>query len=178
MIAISNTRRSSRGKRHSGVQGSIVLLNVTETLEIAAPIEEVWTLLCDTPRLAAMVPGVEEALPIEGSEREAYRVRVSEKVGPFKVVMKLELSVTERTEPCMVAADVKGGDAFGMGRATGSIKVALQPAECGTSMSLLVNVEILGKLAALGAPVVRRRVTELFGEFGRRVIGGFAAVPA
>ena len=147
-----------------------MLLNVTENLEIATTPAEVWRLLNDTARLAALVPGVEEAIRIERSEQEAYRVRVTEKVGPFKVTMKLEVTVTERVEPSMVGASVKGGDAMGMGRATGSIGVALTPLESGTALALMVNVEVLGKLATLGAPVVRRRVTELFGEFGRRVV--------
>jgi len=153
-----------------------VLLNVTEILEIGAAQAEVWRLLNDTPRLAALVPGVEEAVRIEGSEKEAYRVRVTEKVGPFKVTMKLEVTVTERAEPSILGAAVKGGDAMGMGRATGSIGVTLAPLESGTALTLTVNVEVLGKLATLGAPVVRRRVTELFGEFGRRVVAEFQTV--
>jgi carbon monoxide dehydrogenase subunit G len=153
-----------------------VLLNVTENLEIGAPQAEVWKLLNDTARLAALVPGVEEAVRIERAEPEAYRVRVTEKVGPFKVTMKLEVTVTRRVEPSIVGATVKGGDAMGMGRATGSIDVSLAPLESGTALTLTVNVEILGKLTTLGAPVVRRRVTELFGEFGRRVVAEYQAV--
>jgi carbon monoxide dehydrogenase subunit G len=153
-----------------------VLLNVTENLEIGAAQAEVWKLLNDTARLAALVPGVEEAVRIEPSDLEAYRVRVTEKVGPFKVTMKLEVTVTGRAEPSAIGASVKGGDAMGMARATGSIGVALAPLESGTALTLTVNVEILGKLATLGAPVVRRRVTELFGEFGRRMVAEFQAV--
>jgi carbon monoxide dehydrogenase subunit G len=153
-----------------------VLLNFAENLEIGAAQPEVWKLLDDTSKLAALVPGVEEAVRIERSEQEAYRVRVTEKVGPFKVTMKLEVTVTERVEPLVVTASLKGGDAMGMGRATGSIGVALAPLESGTALTLTVNVEVLGKLATLGAPVVRRRVTELFGEFGRRVVAEFQAV--
>jgi carbon monoxide dehydrogenase subunit G len=153
-----------------------VLLNVTENLEIGAAQAEVWKLLNDTPRLASLVPGVEEAVRIKDSELEAYRVRVTEKVGPFKVTMKLEVRVTERVEPSTVGASVKGGDAMGMGRATGSIGVRLAASESRTALTLNVNVEVLGKLATLGAPVVRRRVTELFGEFGRRVVAEFQAV--
>ncbi len=153
-----------------------MLLNVTENLEIGAAQAEVWKLLNDTPRLASLVPGVEEAIRIQGSGLEAYRVRVTEKVGPFKVTMKLEVTVTGRVEPCTVDAAVKGGDAMGMGRATGSIGVRLAASNSGTALTLNVNVEVLGKLATLGAPVVRRRVTELFGEFGRRVVAEFQAV--
>jgi carbon monoxide dehydrogenase subunit G len=152
-----------------------VLLNVTENLEIGAAPAEVWKLMNDTVRLAALVPGVEEASRIEGAEQESYHVRVTEKVGPFKVTMKLEVTVTERVEPSIVGASVKGGDAKGMGRATGTIGVRLAPMELGTALTVTVNVEVLGKLATLGAPVIRRRVTELFGEFGRRVVAEFQA---
>ncbi len=153
-----------------------MLLNVTENLELGAEQADVWKLLNDTVRLAALVPGVEEAVRIEDAEKEAYRVRVTEKVGPFKVTMKLEITVTERAEPSVVGASVKGGDAIGMGRATGTMRVDLTPSQSGTAMVLTLNVEVLGKLATLGAPVVRRRVTELFAEFGRRVVAEFQAV--
>ena len=153
-----------------------MLLNITENLEITAAPGEVWKLLNDTPRLAALVPGVEEAVPAEDREREAYRVRVSEKVGPFKITMNLEVTVNARVDLSAINASVKGGDAKGMGRATGTIGVGIKAADAGTAMTFHANVEVLGKLATLGAPVVRRRVTDLFAEFQRRVIAEFQAV--
>jgi carbon monoxide dehydrogenase subunit G len=150
-----------------------VLLNVTENLEINAPQTSVWKLLRDTERLARLVPGVQSVERIESSDKEAYRVQVMEKVGPFKVTMKLEIGVTEIVEPSVLGATVKGGDAIGMSRATGTVRVESSELSSGTSMSFKVNVEVLGKLATLGAPVIRRRVTELFSEFGRRVIAEF-----
>jgi carbon monoxide dehydrogenase subunit G len=119
------------------------------------------------------VPGVQSVERIESSDKEAYRVQVMEKVGPFKVTMKLEIGVTEIVEPSVLGATVKGGDAIGMSRATGTVRVESSELSSGTSMSFKVNVEVLGKLATLGAPVIRRRVTELFSEFGRRVIAEF-----
>jgi uncharacterized protein len=155
-----------------------VLLNVTEKLELNSPQTSVWQLLRDTERLARLVPGVQsveriESSDMDSSDKEAYRVQVMEKVGPFKVTMKLEIGVTETVEPSVLSATVKGGDAIGMSRATGAVRVELNPSASGTSMSFHVNVEVLGKLATLGAPVIRRRVTELFSEFGRRVVAEF-----
>lgn len=153
-----------------------MLLNVTENLELAATADDAWRLLRDTQRLAALVPGVDSVVRVEDSGQEAYRVQVTEKVGPFKVTMKLDVTLTEILDLSLVSATVKGGDVTGMSRATGPIRVELGPLPVGTSMTLKVNVEILGKLATLGAPVIRRRVAELFKEFGRRVVVEFEAV--
>jgi carbon monoxide dehydrogenase subunit G len=153
-----------------------MLLNVVENLEIGAPVADVWRLLRDTERFAGLVPGVEHVEPMELPDKEAYRVRVTEKVGPFKVTMKLEVTITEMQELAVIGASVKGGDAMGISRATGPLRVELSAAPGGTAMALTVNIEILGKLAALGAPVVRRRVNELFAVFAKRVVAEFAAV--
>jgi carbon monoxide dehydrogenase subunit G len=150
-----------------------VLLNVTENLELGAASADVWQLLRDTKRLAELVPGVQSVEPVESANKETYRVQVMEKVGPFKVTMKLDVVVTEAVELEILGATVKGGDSTGMSRCTGTLRVELTPSAEQTSMSLLVNVEVLGKLAALGSPVIRRRVSELFNEFGRRVVAEF-----
>jgi carbon monoxide dehydrogenase subunit G len=153
-----------------------VLLNVTENLELAAAGADVWLLLRDTERVARLVPGVQSVEPMESPGKEAYRVQVMEKVGPFKVTMKLEVAVSETVEMEVLGATLKGGDATGLSRATGTLRVELTPSAAGTSMRIVVNVEVLGKLAALGASVIRRRVTELFNEFGQRVVVEFGAV--
>lgn len=150
-----------------------MLLNLTENLKLQAPGQAVWQLLRDTERLAGLLPGVRSVERIESPDKEAYRAQVTEKVGPFKVTMKLDIAITEMVEPSLLVATVKGGDAVGVSRATGHIRIEVKPSEAGTLMSFGVNVEVLGKLAALGAPVIRRRVIELFSEFGRRVVAEF-----
>jgi carbon monoxide dehydrogenase subunit G len=151
-----------------------MLLNVTENLELGAAGADVWRLLRDTERFARLVASVQSIEPMEFPDKEAYRVQVMEKVGPFKVIMKLDVAVTESIELEALGATVKGVDAAGRSRATGTLRVELTPSTIGTLMRFVVNVEVLGKLATLGAPVIRRRVTELFSDFGQRVVAEFA----
>lgn len=155
-----------------------MLLNVTENLELGAAGADVWRLLRDTERFARLVASVQSVEPMESPDKEAYRVQVMEKVGPFKVIMKLDVAVTETVELETLGATVKGVDAAGRSRATGTLRVELTPSTVGTLMRFVVNVEVLGKLATLGAPVIRRRVTELFNDFGQRVVAEFAVAKA
>ena len=153
-----------------------MLLNVVEDLHLEADREEVWRLLRDTQRLAGLLPGVESVTPLAGASGESYAAKVIEKVGPFKVSLNLELQVTETVELEMLKATLRGGDAVGMNRMSGSLQAALAPGPGGTEMHFEASVEVLGKLATLGATVIRRRTTELFAEFARRIQAQFAKV--
>lgn len=150
-----------------------MVVNVAENLELRAGPAEVWGLLRDVQRLAGMVPGVQAVEAIDSSEAEGYAAKVAEKVGPFKVNLNLEIHFTEIVESSLLKGTVKGVDGVKTSRATGSIRVALSPLEAGTRMEFEVVVEVLGKLATLGASVIRRRVNDLFREFGQRVQAEF-----
>ena len=153
-----------------------MLVNIAEKFDLPAAQPEVWRLLRDTSRLASLVPGVERVTAVESTDYEAYQARVTEKVGPFKVTLNLEIRMTEMMEPTTLKATVKGADSHRMSHATGSIQVALSLSGAGTEMQFEAAVEVLGKLATLGATVIRRKVTELFAEFARRVRAEFPAV--
>ena len=148
-------------------------LNVLENLLLPAGPQEIWRLLRDTQRLAGLLPGVESVTPVANASGEAYAAKVAERVGPFKITMNLEIQMTEMVEDKLLKASVRGGDSVGLNRVTGTIQAALVPAEGGTQMRFEAAVEVLGKMAALGAPVVRRRTTDLFAEFARRIQGQF-----
>lgn len=153
-----------------------MLVNIAEKFDLPAAQPEVWRLLRDTNRLASLVPGVENVTAIESADCEAYQAKVTEKVGPFKVTLNLEIQMTELLEPAMLKATVRGADSHRLSHATGSVQVALSLAGAGTEMQFEAAVEVLGKLATLGATVIRRKVTELFAEFARRVREQFPAV--
>jgi len=151
-----------------------MLLKLTEELPLSAPIDEVWKLLRDTPRLTGLLPGVENVATLNEEGVEAYAARVSEKVGPFKVTMNIEVRITETKEPPLLIAAIKGADAIGLNRVTGSMQVALGPISSGTLMNFEASIEILGKLATLGAVPIRRRTTQAFAEFAQNIQEQFA----
>jgi carbon monoxide dehydrogenase subunit G len=151
-----------------------MLLKLTEELPLNAPIDEVWKLLRDTPRLTGLLPGVENVAALNEPGVEAYSASVSEKVGPFKVTMNIEVRITETIEPSLLKAAIKGADTVGLNRITGSMQVALSPAPSGTQMHFEASIEILGKLATLGAVPIRRRTTQAFAELAHNIQGQFA----
>jgi carbon monoxide dehydrogenase subunit G len=152
-----------------------VLLKLAEELPLNAPVDQVWKLLRDTPRLTGLLPGVENVVPLKEDGSEAYGASVSEKIGPFKITMNLEVRIAELIEPSLLKASLKGGDSMGLNRMTGSMQVALSAAPCGTQMHFEASIEVLGKLATLGAVPVRRRTTQLFAEFAKQIQGQFPA---
>ncbi len=151
-----------------------MLLKLTEELPLDASIEEVWNLLRDTPRLTRLLPGVENVAPLNEEGVEAYAASVSEKIGPFKITMNLEVRVTEAIAPIQLKAAIKGADSMALNRITGSMQVSLRPASPGTQMQFEASIEILGKLATLGAVPIRRRTTQAFAEFAQNIQGQFA----
>lgn len=151
-----------------------MLVRLQEHLHLDAPPEEVWKLLRDTPRLTALLPGVESVTSMGEPGAEAYAAKASDKIGPFKVTLNLEVRITEANEPSLLKAALKGADSLGLNRVTGSLQVALSPAPSGTQMRFEASVEVLGKLATLGAVPMRRRTTESFAEFARNIQGQFA----
>ncbi len=172
-----------------------MMLKLAEELPLAAPREEVWLLLRDAPRFAGLLPGVESVTPSAQDGTEVYSARVSDKIGPFKVNLNLEVHVTETAEPSVLRASLKGSDSLGMNRITGSMQVELSPAsfaspgdtqggsqartqgpaQTSTQMHFEASIEVLGKLATLGAVPIRRRATQLFAEFARNIQGQFPA---
>ncbi len=156
-----------------------MLLKIIEELNLDAPPEDVWRLLRDTPRLAALLPGVEGVTPLNEPGLEAYQTKASDKIGPFKVALNLEIRVAEIKEPSSLKAKIKGGDSIGLNRVTGSLHIMLAPSGAAARMRFEADIEILGKLATLGAVPIRRRTTEKFAEFARNIQAQFAPeVPA
>jgi carbon monoxide dehydrogenase subunit G len=151
-----------------------MLLKVAEELRLDARVDEVWRLLRDTPRLTSLLPGVESVALLNEVEKEAYTARVSEKIGPFKITMNLDVSIIETIEFSLLKAAVKGIDSMRLNRITGSLQVSLSPAFPGTQMNFEASIEILGNLATLGAVPIRRRTTQVFAVFAKNIQGQFA----
>lgn len=148
-------------------------LKVSEELLLDASPEDVWKLLRDTPRLTGLLPGVESVKPLDEPGVEAYAATASDRIGPFKVTFNLEVRVADVREPSLLRAALRGADSLGINRVTGSLEISLAPSGPGTQMHFSATVEILGKLATLGAVPVRRRTAQSFAVFARNIQAQF-----
>ena len=151
-----------------------MLVNLNQTLTLAATQEDAWSLLRDTKRLAGLIPGVENIVSDqEGPDRsngvgmqEKHVARVVERVGPFRLALNLEVRIVNAVEPSLLQAELSGSDNNGQNRLSGTLRAELKRIEpAGTLLSVDASVEVLGKLATLGAGPIRRRANELFAEF-------------
>ncbi len=144
-----------------------MLLEVSRTTEVAASPAAAWALIRDVPRLTACLPSVSGLRPLEAERR--YAAIVTEKLGPFKLSVPVEIELHTVEEPSRIVAALTGADNRGQARVKGDLEAVLEPAGAGVRLRLGMKLEVLGKLATLGAAPMRRRADELFADFVRRL---------
>ena len=175
-----------------------MIVNLTQNFGLPASQQEAWKLLRETERFALLIPGVKtitqihsdvsRTTAVDGSAGasardkhgdEKYKVRIEQSVGPFRFGMDLHINVVEAVEPSLLRAQISGADA--KNRVKGTLTGRLASAEpSGSNLEFACSVEVLGALAALGAPAIRRKSADIFVEFTENVknhLGSRRAAP-
>jgi carbon monoxide dehydrogenase subunit G len=140
-------------------------MHVAEHVTVPLALADAWDFVWQVDRLAACVPGCTGVKTIEPGKR--YTGQVADHVGPYRVVMDLDVVVQEATAPESIRVLVSGQD-----RKLGTTQRMdltvrlreLDPQQ--TRLDIDAEVEILGKIAALGQFVVKRKVTDVVRKFG------------
>ena len=136
-------------------------------VEINAPREKVWQFIWDVDRFIACVPGCKEAKTVEEGKR--YSATMVEKVGPFKVEFPTTIEVLEREELTRIKARAAGADNKIGSRMKIDLDVSLREQDGKTVLGFIAGVDILGKLAALGHGIIKRKADQVLDEFAQAV---------
>ncbi|HEX2226839.1 MAG TPA: SRPBCC domain-containing protein [Candidatus Binatia bacterium] len=136
-------------------------------VEIAAPREKVWNFIWDVDRFIACVPGCKDAKTLEPGKR--YSATMVEKVGPFKVEFPTTIEVLEREELSRIKAQASGADNKIGSRMKIDLDVHLREQGANTVLGFVAGVDILGKLAALGHGIIKRKADQVLDEFAQSV---------
>lgn len=138
-------------------------------VEILASKEKVWGFIWDVDRFIACVPGCREAKTIEEGKR--YAATMVEKVGPFRVEFPMTIEVLEREDFTRIKAQASGADNKIGSRMKLELDVHLQEQEQDhkTVLGFVARVDILGKLAALGHGIIKRKAEQVLDEFAQAV---------
>jgi carbon monoxide dehydrogenase subunit G len=148
-------------------RGIQVLLEVKKSTDVDAAPAAAWALIRDVRRLSGCIPGVTDLAELEPDKR--YSAVVAEKLGPFKLQIPVQIELQKVDEPRQIVAELTGNESKGQARVRGTLDATLEPLETGTRLELSMHMEVLGRLAALGAGPMRRRTDEIFNEFVRRI---------
>jgi carbon monoxide dehydrogenase subunit G len=107
---------------------------------------------------------------VEKEVLTSYSATMRQKIGPFKLEVPTEIVVDERQEPKLVKLRATGRDKFTGTTLNMSLAVALDVLpEGGTRLGVDSTLQVSGKLATLGYPVVKKKSEELFVEFEKRL---------
>jgi uncharacterized protein len=142
-------------------------LEFEKEVEILAPKEKVWNFIWDVDRFIACVPGCKEAKTIEEGKR--YAATMVEKVGPFRVEFPTTIEVLEREELTHIRAQASGADNKIGSRMKVELDVRLHERDNKTVLGFTARVDILGKLAALGHSIIKRKADQVLDEFAQAV---------
>ena len=151
-------------------------VTVNKSLQLDTPVQNVWTLFRDVDRFARLVPGVTDIQVEKESDQEKYIARLVDKVGPFKIEMTVEIKLVQMVTDQLLEAQLTGFDGGGKNRMKGNLQAELSQLENDkTQVEFSANIEVLGKLASLGASPIRRRTDQHFSEFARRIEQQFSS---
>lgn len=132
-------------------------------IPVSAPRQKVWDFIWDVDRFIACVPGCKEAQTVENAK--VYTATMVEKVGPFRVEFPMKIEV-EQSEPLShIKARASGSDSKIGSLMKVQLDVKLAEEGTGTLLSLVATVDILGKLAALGHSMIKRKADQVMAEF-------------
>lgn len=144
-----------------------MLLEIEKRADIAVSPKEAWALLRDFPDLATCIPNVDGLREIEPDRR--YSATISDKIGPFRVTVPVQIAIESIEPPRRIVAAISGNDAKGQARIKGHLEATVDTGHEGTHLVIATRIDVLGKLAALGAAPMRRRADQIFAEFIDRV---------
>ena len=137
---------------------------------------ETWEFFWDLSRVGKCLPGCEEIVRLSDT---SYRLRMAQRVGPFKVAMDVAMNVLEVDEGRRIAASGEGQDRMGNRLQIKRLAAELSEAlDGGTQVAYAIEFNLYGKLASMGNAAVKRKVEETRTEFSQRIaeaLGGRGA---
>ena len=142
-------------------------MDFSHSLIIDAPAQRVWSLLRDPHSIATAIPGF-QALDVIDDDN--FSVQISQRIGPFRARFDLRMNITEIVELKLIRATGQGAEAGGGFLKVPSAVVEMASLSDGkTELSFNIEFTFLGKLGAMGYPLVNRKAGEIAQVFGENL---------
>jgi carbon monoxide dehydrogenase subunit G len=137
---------------------------IDDGFEVDAPVERVWPVLCDVPRVARCIPNAQIT---EIVDERTYKAKVSIKVGPVAVSYGATIVVESLDEATHTASlSVQGNELRGRGGVKAKVVSRAEAAgENRTRVSLHTDAQISGIIATVGGRLIEGVAKKTVAEF-------------
>lgn len=154
-------------------------MELTNEFKVGVPIERAWSTLTDVRLIAPCMPGA-ELREVEGDE---YRGVVKVKVGPITAEYRGKATFLEQdTTAHKAVLRAEGRETRGQGNAAATITANLEGDGDSTSVKVVTDLQITGRVAQFGRGVLADVSSKLLGQFVEclesTVLTGGASQPA
>lgn len=139
-------------------------MKMTGEQRVAAPGKRVWEALNDPDVLRQSIPGCQS---LEQEAEDRFSATVEVKVGPIGARFTGTVSLTDINPPTSYTLILEGHGGMA-GTVKGSARVRLSEEANETLVSWEVDVDVGGRMAQLGGPVIDATAKQLAGKFFAR----------
>jgi uncharacterized protein len=123
-----------------------------------------WAALTDVPKMVDWISIVDEAEEIVSLER--YTAVLADRLGPFKLRADLDIRVTEVEADARIRVRAEGEDRQVASRIVVDAVLTLREKSAdGTVVDVTGNYEVTGRVATLGAGMIRQKANKILDEF-------------
>ena len=137
-----------------------------QRIEVQADVATVWDFLWEVERLAKCLPGCQEVQVVEPEQR--YQAVVEERIGPFRGRFEVDVNVQERETERLVRLTATGKDKKLSASTRGNLEVKLEGLNSGgTGLAITAEIQVMGKIASLGQPIIKRKAQETVDLFAQ-----------
>lgn len=132
------------------------------TIHLTAEPDAVWAAILDVRKVASWLSIVRDVRDVEPPRK--YSAVLEDRLGPFAMRADLKVEM-EETGPRQLRVVAAGEDRQVGSRLGATIDLAVEAAEGGTNLAVKGRYEIVGRVATLGTPAIRKKGDHLLDEF-------------
>jgi carbon monoxide dehydrogenase subunit G len=142
-------------------------VHFSEQIEVPVAAGDVWSFVWQVERMAACLPGCVGVAEVEADRR--YMARIEDHVGPYGVGFDLDVVIEEVDPPNRIRLSATGSD-----KRLGAQRIAMiveihQLGPMQTRLDVEADLEVLGKVAALGQFVIKRKARDVVKQFAQNL---------